>query len=198
MRNTNQTRKHRNQAGFTMIELMIAGVLLVVGVAAMSGLVGLTVKNNGHSRLDSTATMINQAVVEQVSEAISYKSSCQGTGTLTITDCAGHTYTVDTAGPGAPLITSSADPTKIGYIDFTQPQDTTNGYEMNYSVCSGSTQATYDVRWNIQAIPTTASTFTTLLTVGTRMRGGSAIINFPINMRVLLGPDPKQIQTKCQ
>jgi prepilin-type N-terminal cleavage/methylation domain-containing protein len=198
MSNTNQIRKHRNQAGFTLIELMIAGVLLAVGVAAMSGLVGLAVKNNGHSRLDSTATMLNQAVVEQVSEAISFKASCQGSGTLTITDCAGNPHTVDTAGPGAPLITTNPDPTKIGYIDFSVPQDTTNGYEMDYAVCNGNTKVYYDVRWNVQTISTTSSSFTTLLTVGTRMQGGSAIINFPINMRVMLGPDPKQIQTKCQ
>ena len=34
---------------------------------------GLTIKNNGHSRLDSTATMLNQAVVEQLINGINNK-----------------------------------------------------------------------------------------------------------------------------
>ena len=59
---------------------------------------------------------------------------------------------------------------------------------MNYSVCSANRVVIYDVRWNITAPPGTAST--SILTVGSRIQGGPAIINFPINMHVMVGPDP--------
>ena len=175
------------QAGFTLIELLIAGALLVFGVLAMSGLVALTVKNNGHSRLDSTATMLNQSVVEQVTAGINYVSF-GGTGTAFLYDCGIHTeaaanpWSVESMIGGAPLNSN-------GYIDFTQAA--VNGYHMDYEVCVGDRKITYDVRWNIAALaPSSTTSFTHILTVGSRMAGGPSIINFPINMRVMLGPDP--------
>jgi prepilin-type N-terminal cleavage/methylation domain-containing protein len=206
MRNTRPSQKRRKDAGFTMIELLIASVVLVIGVMAMAGLVGLGVKNNGHSRLDSTGVMLNQAVVEQVSEAIIYEyNSCGGTGVATITDCANNTFHPNGNGPGALLYTSITAPAvnQIGNIDFTA--SAIPGYQMNYTICNGSTQVVYDVRWNISNMsslgPTTdTASHTNVLTVGTRLQGGTGgIINFPINMRVLLGPDPPVSQAaKCQ
>jgi type II secretory pathway pseudopilin PulG len=177
------SQKQRNQAGFTLIELMIAGALLVFGILTMAGLVGLTVKNNGHSRLDSTATMLNQAVVEQLINGINNKEIA-GATSATIADCnggAGSTnWTIDSDGPGAPLDSK-------GNIDFTASQS--SGYYMNYVVCNADRRVVYDVRWNIT--PLTGTAYTSVLTVGSRIQGGPAIINFPINMRVMVGPDPR-------
>jgi prepilin-type N-terminal cleavage/methylation domain-containing protein len=180
------SQKKRPQAGFTLIELLIAAFVLVVGVMAMSGLVGLTVKNNGHNRLDSTATMLNQAVVEQLTAGLNYQSF-GGTGLANLYDCGTHTiaannpWSIDSSIGGAPIIN--------GNIDFSQPQ--VAGYFMNYVVCVGTTQVVYDVRWNISGLSATdTTTFTHILTVGSRMQGGPSIINFPINMRVMVGPDP--------
>ena len=172
-----------NQAGFTLIEVLIAGALLVFGIMTMAGLVGLAVKNNGHSRLDSTATMLNQAVVEQLVNGINNKEIASATS-ATIADCnggAGSTnWTIDSDGPGAPLDSK-------GNIDFSSAQ--VSGYYMNYAVCTGNRQVTYDVRWNITAPDGTSHT--SILTVGSRLQGGpSNIINFPINMHVMVGPDP--------
>jgi type II secretory pathway pseudopilin PulG len=196
MRMARSTQRPRNQAGFTLIELMIAGVLLVFGVMTMAGLVGLTVKNNGHSRLDSTATMLNQAVVEQVTAGINYQSF-GGTGTAFFTDCGSHGATnpwpVETEIGGARLQTAGSS---AGYINFTQAKTAIPGYQMDYVVCNGGVQVTYDVRWNISAIsPASTTSFTHILTVGAQMEGGATgsagIINFPINMRVMVGPDPQ-------
>jgi prepilin-type N-terminal cleavage/methylation domain-containing protein len=180
------SNKH-NEAGFTLIELLVAAVLLVIGVMAMSGLVALTVANNGHSRLDSTATMINQAVVEQVVSGIDFQSHGSGTGTAYLYDCGDHT--VAASNPWPVYSNIGGAPIANGKIDFTQAAVT--GYQMDYVVCTGNSQATYDVRWNISALVSTGSTsFTHILTVGSRLHGGPSIINFPINMRVMVGPDP--------
>ena len=180
----------QKQAGFTLIELMVACALLVFGIMAMAGLVGLSIKNNGHSRLDSTATMLNQAVVEQVSTGVNYVSY-GGTGTAFFRDCNNKDWPIDSLGPGANL--------KNGNIDFLEDKNDPNlkGYQMDYVVCNGGKKVTYDVRWNITELappPSSITSFTHILTVGTQMEGGAAgaagIINFPINMRVMVGPDP--------
>lgn len=197
MRYTRPSSKKRSQSGFTLIELLVAAVVLAVGVLAMSGLVGLAVKNNGHSRLDSTATMLNQAVVEQLTSGLNYQSF-GGTGLAYLYDCGTHTiaasnpWNIDSSIGGANTfngnIDFSQDPNAIQADGKTLQQD---GYQMNYVVCLGSRQVVYDVRWNISALSTTdTTTFTHILTVGSRMSGGPSIINFPINMRVMLGPDP--------
>jgi Tfp pilus assembly protein PilV len=190
MRRTTPSPKKRSQAGFTLIEVIIASVLLIVGVAAMSGLVGLTIKNNGHSRLDTSATMITQSVIEQVSSGIA-DESYGGTGTAYIYDCTGtgtgldNTWPVNVESGGANLDTN-------GNIDFTQdPSTIPTGYQMDYVACHGNIRTTYDVRWKIVALPNSTSVFTNLLIVGARIKGGGpAIINFPINMHVMVGPDP--------
>jgi prepilin-type N-terminal cleavage/methylation domain-containing protein len=186
-RKTAGSRQGARAGGFTLIELMMASVLLVVGVLAMSGLVGLAVQSNGHSRLDTTAVMLTQAVTEQVSAGVNYSSTVGGTGTAFLTDCGAHGTTnpwpVKSANGGAPL--------GNGNIDFGKAK--VAGYQMDYVICNGSNQVTYDVRWNLSQLAsgTTTTSHTNILTVGARMEGGGlGPITFPINMRVMVGPDP--------
>ena len=164
----------------TMIELLIAGVVLVVGMLAIMVLLGLATGNNGRSKVDSTATMLSQGVVEQISAVLAGggpgsivdDNNCDGTG---------NTWTIDaTSGPapnggGAPILGAK--------IDFTQVAPA--GSQMNYVDCAGTIRTTYDVRWNVQTV---GSTF--LVTVGARPQGaGQTQFTFalPINMRVYLG-----------
>jgi len=174
-------------AGFTLIEVMIASIVMVVGVLAMSGLVALAVQSNGHSRLDTTAVMLTQAVTEQVASGINYASTIGGTGEAKLTDCgthdSGNPWTVASGPGGAPVAN--------GNIDFSQA--TVDGYYMDYVVCNGSIKTTYDVRWNISPIATGTTTHTNILTVAARMQhGGFGPLTFPINMHVMVGPDPVQ------
>jgi Tfp pilus assembly protein PilV len=201
MRIRHRLQSQRRQAGFTLLELLIAGALLVFGIMTMAGLVGLAVKNNGHSRLDSTATMLNQAVVEQLINGINNRDlinslDVSNPASATITDCngAGTAWTINSTGPGAPLCTNTANGCQLGNIDFSDTSFTANdGYHMNYAVCSGNKKVIYDVRWNITAPD--GLTHTSILTVGSRLYQApgptdTGIINFPINMRVMVGPDP--------
>lgn len=180
--------QHRAAAasGFTLLEVIIAAAVLVIGVLTMSGLVALAVQSNGHSRLDTTAVMLTQAVTEQVSAGIKYSSTVGGPGVAYLTDCGTHgssnPWPVDSANGGSPLID--------GTIDFSQAK--VPGYHMDYVICSGNTQTTYDVRWNLSPLATgTTTSHTNILTVAARMEnGGFGPLSFPIKMRVMLGPDP--------
>lgn len=165
-------RRHKTstnpQAGLSMIELMIAAAVVVVGFMATLGLVLTAIASNNRNRMDSTGTMLAQAVVENVSSVL------VGSGTDNLTDCGGNTWTIDTAIGGAAVSGSQ--------IDFTQASPPTN-YYMNYVVCNVGSQQTYDVRWNVQQV--TSDTY--LVTVGVKPKNstinGNKFFAFPVNLR---------------
>ena len=182
MQRIHARRKLHPESGMTMIELLIAGVVLVVGMLAIMVLLGLATGNNGRSKVDSSATMLSQAVVEQISAVLAGggpgsivdNNNCNGTG---------NTWAIDSTsgnppnGAGAPLLG--------GKIDFTQAA--VAGAQMNYVDCAGNIRTTYDVRWNVQTIGPSG---TFLVTVGARPQGGAGgqfTFSLPVNMRVYLG-----------
>jgi type II secretory pathway pseudopilin PulG len=160
--------KKNRQAGLTMIEVLIAAAVVIVGFMATLGLVLTAIASNNRNRMDSTGTMIAQAVVENISSVL------VGSGTDSLTDCAGNNWTIDTGVGGATMSGSQ--------IDFTQASPPAN-YHMNYAVCNATSQTTYDVRWNVQTV--TANTY--LITVGVKMRGsgtgGNKFFAFPVTLR---------------
>jgi hypothetical protein len=100
-----------------------------------------------------------------------------------ITDCAGATFTIETAVGGSPLITSGAF---AGSVDFTQPPQ--QNYSMSYVMCSTGGNVPYDVRWRIDDGPTPA---TQLVTVSAKpvVTNGAAAAQFtlPSTLRQLRG-----------
>ncbi len=185
MRNTvhiAQPGKHKRQAGFTLLELLIACIVLTVGLLAITGLFMLAIGNNGRSRVDSTATMVTQAVIEQMTATLS------GGGPAQVIDCQNNKFLLAYAPGGADLSSNG--------IDFTQSASgiaasaTTAGYQMNFTVCNGGaeegTTAVYDVRWHIQQV----GTGTWLATVSARplnLQPGRFTFSLPVTMRTYVG-----------
>jgi Tfp pilus assembly protein PilV len=162
--------KKNSEAGTTLIELMMAAVVVVIGFAGTLALVLTAIASNNRNRTDSTGTMIAQAIVENISSVL------VGSGTDNLTDCAGNPWTINTAVGGANLSGSQ--------IDFTQAQTSiTAHYYMNYVVCNVNSQTTYDVRWNVQTV--TSNTY--LITVGVKQKNsnltGNKFFALPVNLR---------------
>jgi type IV pilus modification protein PilV len=194
-RTSRAIRRHlgnNSQQGFTLIELMIAMVVLAVGLLAMAGLLGQAILSNNRSKLDSTATMMAQAVVEQIN------STMVGGGNATLTDCTGTTHNISTGtavGDGAKL---TSDGSKIDFTETAPPDE----YHMDYTICgldpdSGiAHQTVYDVRWHVSSVTATGgATGTYLVTVGAVIKGAPAptrnlrAFAFPTNLRVLVAPE---------
>ena len=162
----NRRRTLRKQQGMTLIEMMIAMVVLLVGVVGSMALVAYAIGGNGRSRQQSNATVVAQMLAEKIS---SQKASLSNN--LTITDCAATSTTVDTAAGGATL-------TSAGDVDYTQAAVT--GYQMFYTDCGTSgKQITYDVRWNI----TQPTAYVKLLVVS----ADSKVFSLPVTIRTLIG-----------
>jgi Tfp pilus assembly protein PilV len=180
--NTNTTVKRKDR-GASLIELLMASVLMLIISLGILPLVANAIQTNNRNRLDSTGTMLTTAIIEQV------KSTIIGSENSQLNDCVGNAWTVDTA-PGGSLLDGS------GNIDFTEASPPAN-YHMNYVVNSpcqtgGSNPMTYDVRWNVAIVGAPANpTNTFLVTVGVRQSGIAAsaahFLARPLNLRVMVG-----------
>src|SRR5215470_2183170 len=125
MRIAIRRQKRNPESGMTLIELMIAAVVLIFGMLSIMGLLMLAIGNNSRSKVDSGATMLSQAVLEQISAklvgggpgSITDNNGCDGTG---------NTWTIAYGQGGANLV--------AGKIDFVgQAQGEVPGnYYMNY------------------------------------------------------------------
>jgi len=163
----------RNERGMSLIELMIAMVVLLVGIVGSMALIAYAIGGNGRSRQQSNATVIAQMVSEKIS---SQKASLSNS--LSITDCTATSTTVQTAAGGGAL-------TSAGDVDMTQAA--VAGYQMYYTDCGTSNrQMIYDVRWTI----TQPSTYTKMVIVTAKMKGAGTDVktfSLPVSVRSLVG-----------
>ena len=170
-----KSRKKRNQQGMTLIELMIALVVLMVGVVGSMALIAYAMGGNGRSKQLSISVVVAQMITEKLS---SQKASVSNS--MTVIDCAGNSTTVATAA-GGPTLNSS------GEEDFTATAVT--GYQMYYTDCgTSSRQMTYDVRWTI----TQPTAYTKLIVVSAQLKNANGvtaakIFARPVTIRTLVG-----------
>src|SRR5579862_5470045 len=153
-------QRGKSQRGMTLIELMIAMVVLLVGVVGSMALIAYAMGGNGRSKQQSNATVIAQMLTEKISSQRAILSN-----NLTVYDCTGNANTVFTAAGGGAL-------TSAGGVDFTQAAVT--GYQMYYTDCGTSgRQMVYDVRWTI----TQPTTNTKLVIVSAQMKNAASTKN---------------------
>ena len=193
----NSARRRRNpQAGISLLELLIAGIVFVVGALAVMALVSTSIATNNRNKIDSTKSMLAQAVLEQVDFTLAG-------GAATMSDCAGTSFTINSAAGGSKLQGAGTHPSDAlgSDIDFTEATPPT-GYQMDYVVTSPCTStgtyiATYDVRWHVDQVGAGAGTNTNsfLVTVGAKLKGTSpggsqlsgVYFSLPVNLRVVMG-----------
>jgi prepilin-type N-terminal cleavage/methylation domain-containing protein len=174
--------KRNNQRGMSLIELMIASLVLTVGVLGCAVLIPIAIGTNSRNKQQSNSTVIAQMAMEKIlSQAASSSTS------LTITDCAGTASIINVTGSaggtGATVLSS-------GSIDFTPAQGSAGapaGYYMSYTSCgTAGRQSIYDVRWNIQ----TPSNFVKLVTVSAKLKGSGTnpiLFSLPVTIRSMGG-----------
>jgi Tfp pilus assembly protein PilV len=174
--------RYASQRGMSLIELMIASFVLMVGVLGTAVLIPLAIGTNSRNRQQSNSTVIAQMVMENITSA-----SANGSTSLTITDCAGTANTINTTGSTSG---SGATVLSTGSIDFSVAQGSTGapaGYYMSYTSCgTNNRQSIYDVRWNIQ----TPSSYVKLVTVSAKLKGSGTnqiLFSLPVTIRSMVG-----------
>jgi prepilin-type N-terminal cleavage/methylation domain-containing protein len=178
------------EAGMSMIELMIAMVVLAIGLGALSSLFVLaSATDNKNSRATSSA-LLAQKVIEQINA----QNANVGTA-IVMTDCAGNQWNVLGAGGAAPVgagatLTTNATSPYYGGIDPTQGFGAVpNGYKMQFVDCAvNGRQGVYDVRWNV----ITLNQYARMITVTARQLGpanrlGNKLFALPVTVRTIGG-----------
>ena len=184
--------KKKAEVGGSLIELMIAMLVLAIGLGALTTLfVGSMLTDNRNSK-DTTATQLAQKVIEELTA-----QNVNGTVAVTLTDCVGNNWQIPATqgvafpGQGAALMQNAASP-YYGGIDFTQAVGAVPaGFAMQYVDCDPNGQrTTYDVRWNIMTMTANNSRFITAsarrLGTNTLSQGG-LIYSVPVTLRAIGG-----------
>jgi len=192
----------KTQAGFSLVELLIAMFVMAVGLSAIAILFTTAIASNQRNKVNTTATMLAQTVLDQIAA-----KPAKDANTVTITDCTGAAKTIATAsgaapnGAGATLVaaTGPGGYPVAGDIDYTQAfAGVPANYSMLYTDCGNAgaagTALTYEVRWNVMAMPAamgaTTATFVKVVTVTARQRSAGTSLAFfarPVTLRTIVG-----------
>jgi Tfp pilus assembly protein PilV len=174
------------QAGITMIETLLAAVVLVIGSVGMLSLIVDAIATNNRNRMDSTQTMLATSILEQI------HSTFNGIGTSDLTDCAGTTWNIQTTIPNSGTAGAQLIGANIDYSQTSPP----SGYYMNYVISTpctstGAVQGVYDVRWHLDWVGHPAvKTKSYLITVSAKLRGhgeGNKFFSLPVTLRFMAG-----------
>lgn len=172
-----------------LIELLISMAVLAIGLGGVLGLLVSSVLTNSKSGKDTTSTMVAEHVLEQISA-----QPANAVANLSITDCAGTTWNISTA--GAVLGAGSgvnggngANLTNNAIVDWTQSYGNVPvNYAMNYVSCgSGGRQVTYDVRWNIIQMSANARMIIVSARPASSIAVGGLKYVIPVNLRTIGG-----------
>ncbi len=157
--------KRNRQRGMTLLELMLALTMLVVGLIGVLGLITTAISSNNRNKLDTGGTMLAQTVLEKIAA-----QPANSVTPIPFQDCnpvAPTVWQMQTAAGAAPGAGSGLNAN--GNIDWTTAYAAVpDGYKMAFVSCGArGQQATYEVRWNIQ----TVNAFSKMITVGARPAG---------------------------
>lgn len=182
-------RNSSRERGMTIIELMVAVLILAAGMVGLSVLFSSAATSANRNKLDTNSTLVAKMVMEQISaQNPTYSTDIQ------LTDCANVTHTISTVGAAAPNgagspLDQSASSLTYGGIDFKQSAPT--GYSMTYVDCQTGQQTSYDIRWNIINI---SPGYTRMITVAARQANvsnsllGGVRFAIPVSLRSVSGP----------
>ena len=180
-----RTEDWENQRGFTITEVLIAIVIMLVGIVAVAQLVPASIGSNSANRNDSSALVFAQRQMDQFLSQPLNMSISPPAFTETIDS---QTFTCYLGDPTQPSNSRVGSPVATFYnqlvIDFSQPP--VANYNFTYHDPNDPFGLVYDVRWAVY----TTTNFGGLVTskrfiLGTRKVGGNGFYN-PVTLDTIL------------
>lgn len=178
-REVKHAKRRNQQRGFTLIEMLMATLIVIVGLVAVAQLVPSSVMLNSNNRNDGTALVFAQREMEEMRE--------QPLNSNSFTDSLGNTCnlgnpTLPNVLVGSPVVLLENSPV----IDFTA--NPVSGYNFTYVDPNDPTGATTNVRW---AVITNTNPNNPQVVVSRRIilgvfRTGMRSPSFPVTLDVMV------------
>lgn len=171
------------QRGFSILEMLFATVILLVGLVAVAQLVPASILMNYHNRTDSEALVFAQRQLDLI---LDQPLNPPGNSYI---DSFGNTYQL--GDPTAPNVLQGSNVVTLnGYtvIDFggaLPPPYPTNGFGFTYQDPTDPNRATYDVRWAVIITGNGAAASSKRFILGVRQLSGSGF-SLPITLDTMV------------
>jgi prepilin-type N-terminal cleavage/methylation domain-containing protein len=166
MKAASKTR-HSGQSGFSMLEMLFATIILLVGLVAVAQLVPASILMNNRNRTDTSSLVFAQREMDQfLEQPLSLPGS-------TFTDMDGNTCTLGS--PLGPPTFQGSNVVQIQnqvLIDWSQA--VVPGYSFTYQDPNDPGGTTYDVRWAVLTmVNSTGVVSSKRIILGVRQTGGN-------------------------
>ena len=160
------TIRRRSEAGFSLLEMMLATVILLVGFVAIAQLVPATILLNFRNRTDSSALVFAQRELDQFLDQPLFLTS--------FTDAIGNTCALGNATPVNTVQGSSlAVVNNQVVIDFTRTLVPNYSFAIPYQDPSDPSGTAYDVRWAVIVTGNGSTVSSKRFILGIRQQGGN-------------------------
>jgi len=168
------------QRGFSILEMMLATIILLVGLVAVAQLVPASILMNYRNRADSSALVFAQRQLDQMlDQPLNPPSSPPS-----FTDAEGHLcYLGDPTNPNTLQGTNVVIFNSQALIDF---GSSVSGYNFTFQDPADPSGTTYDVRWAVIITGTGGTASSKRFILGVRQVGGNGYFQ-PITLDTMVG-----------
>ncbi|HEY6945890.1 MAG TPA: prepilin-type N-terminal cleavage/methylation domain-containing protein [Candidatus Acidoferrum sp.] len=175
----------KQQHGFSILEMLIATVILLVGLVAVAQLVPASVLLSYRNRMDSSALVFAQRQLDVILDQPLNPTICPNC----YTDLQGNTYQL--GNPATPNVVQGNNVLNFNnqtLIDFSGPAPgayPTNGYGFTYQDPQDPTGTIYDVRWAVIVTGNGSTAASKRFILGVRQIGGNGYF-LPITLDTMV------------
>jgi len=175
------TKRRRGEKGFSLLEMMFATIILLVGLVAIAQLVPASIFLNSQNRTDSSALVFAQRELDQFLD--------QPLSSSSFTDTLGNTCQL-----GNPAVTNSVQGSTMttfnnqAIIVFTSPPPSaapTSGYGFTYQDPNDPSGTTFDLRWAVIITGNGGTASSKRFILGVRQAGGNGYFQ-PITLDTMV------------
>jgi prepilin-type N-terminal cleavage/methylation domain-containing protein len=163
------TKRRSGERGFSLLEMMFATIILLVGLVAVAQLVPASILLNFRNRNDSAAMVFAQRELDQMlDQPLSANSFTDAQGKV----CQlGNSATPTPSNPnaffGSPVVVIN----NLAFIDF--GASPVSNYSFTYTDPTDPSGTTFDVRWAVILTGDGAHVFNKRFILGVRQQGGN-------------------------
>jgi prepilin-type N-terminal cleavage/methylation domain-containing protein len=163
------TKRRRRERGFSLLEMMLATVILLVGLVAVAQLVPASILLNYRNRNDSTAMVFAQRELDQMlDQALNSNSFTDALGNACqLGNSASPTSTTPTVFFGSAVVVINNQ----ALIDFNA--GALSGYNFLYQDPTSAIDTKYEVRWAVILTGNGTTVFAKRFILGVRQQGGN-------------------------